>query len=66
MCCSDTAEPMPLTDEGYPICKFKTVGADANLYFLARKTSADRCLPALELCRLYPFRGALVSVERGF
>lgn len=55
-------EPMPLTDEGYPIYVLKTVGADATCIFCA-KTSAASMLPALEPAAFTRSRWGLVSVD---
>ena len=55
-------EPMPLTDEGYPIYVLKTVGADATCIFL-RETSAASMLPALEPAAFTRSRWGLVSVD---
>lgn len=55
-------EPMPLTDEGYPIYVLKTVGADATCIFL-RENRAASMLPALEPAAFTRSRWGLVSVD---
>lgn len=47
-------EPMPLTDEGYPIYVLKTVGADATCIFL-RENQCSIYAARPRTCRLYPF-----------
>lgn len=47
-------EPIPLTDEGYPIYTLKTVGAEASCVFLqGNQCSIYASRP--RTCRLYPF-----------
>ena len=55
-------EPMPLTDEGYPIYVLKTVGADATCIFL-RENQCSIYAARPRTCRLYPFSVGLVSVD---
>lgn len=55
-------EPMPLTDEGYPIYVLKTVGADATCIFL-RENQCSIYAAALEPAAFTRSRWGLVSVD---
>ena len=54
-------EPMPLTDEGYPIYVLKTVGADATCIFLRENQCS--IYAALEPAAFTRSRWGLVSVD---